>query len=210
MLQTLERSILPVRLQTEGLSIATCLAAELPDTHVEQLVKKSLQPHIMEFEGGEDVYGEPFRFRSLKDYRAWAEGKTRFLNLMINEALNPDDLGVPDIGGVIWFGERASEYAPGSKLTFAIRHYAEEKTHGWDQYQGRGLGSPFMQVAHNNLREWYQDESIWLDLVHGNEAAHNLYLRNGYVDLLDHNDPHHGGQRRIVMANDTALMTRAA
>jgi GNAT superfamily N-acetyltransferase len=208
MLQTIEQTVLPERLQADGLGILACYAHEVPDEHALQIIGKSRQDHIMEFEGHEDVTGDPYRFRSLEDYRIWANGKERVFYMLVNDALRPDGLEVPDIGGVIWFGRRQNEQALGCDITFAIRLYEQNDSHGWAKYRQRRLGSPFMQATHQDLRNYYQGEKIWLDLVADNEPAHNLYLKNGYRDLIEFNDPTHDGQRRIVMANETVLSTQ--
>lgn len=203
----LEHSELPERLQERGLDVLVTDARELSDDYVQQLVDKSRQDHIVEFEGHEDIGTPeaPGRFRDVASYREWADGKQRVFYMLINDALRPDGLEVPDIGGVIWFGKRENEHAPGRALTFAIRNYARDESRGWGQYVGTGLGTPFMQATHRDLLNWYQDEKIWLDLVEGNDPAYNLYSKNGYFELDRLNDEAHGGQRRIVMANDTAL-----
>lgn len=195
-----------------SINILTCKADELPEEHVEQLVEKSRQPHILEFEGHEDVgtETEPGRFRTLEDYEKWSQGKERFLYMMIREGLD----GI-DIGGVIWFGRRQNINAPGRDVTFAIRNYDEDAAKGWGKFRGMGLGTPFMQATHADVASIYPGERLWLDLVDGNEPAFNLYSRNGYQELARLSDPTHGGQERIVMANDTALalggvVTRAA
>ncbi|HVA11497.1 MAG TPA: hypothetical protein VNG32_05030 [Candidatus Dormibacteraeota bacterium] len=209
MLQNIEQGVLPEEFQARELSLSVCLTSELPDNYVQQLVNKSRQPHISAFEGREDVGTEslPGRFRSIEAYRTWAEGKQRILYMMLDEGLDPGGLGVPDIGGVIWFGERINPYAPGRSLTFAIRNYAANAVRGWEQYRQCGLGSSFMQATHQDLQKRYQDEKIWLDLAEGNQPAYKLYSRNGYEELARVVDEEHSPERRIVMANDTALMT---
>ncbi|HSH31982.1 MAG TPA: hypothetical protein VK963_04930, partial [Candidatus Saccharimonadales bacterium] len=146
----------------------------------------------------------------IASYRAWASGKQRILYMMINEALRPDGLDVPDIGGVIWFGKRQNQHAPGRELTFAIRNYAGDQKRGWGQYAGQGLGTPFMQATHQHVREWYMGEKIWLDLVEGNAAAYSLYSKNGYQEITRVPDTEHPGRNWIVMANDTVLMPNEA
>ena len=91
-------------------------------------------------------------------------------------------------------------------MTFAIRNYAADKDNGWQQYHQTGMGSPFMQVTHGDLRNRTPERTgIWLDLVEGNQAAEALYGKNGYRELDRFADPDHDGQRRILMANVTAL-----
>ena len=209
MMQYIEQDILPEEFQARELSLSVCLSSELPDGYVQQLVNKSRQPHVMAYEGREDVGTEsrPGRFRDIDAYRGWAEGKERILYMMLDKGLDPGGLGVPDIGGVIWFGERTNDNAPERNLTFAIRNYSANAVRGWQQYRQCGLGSSFMQATHQNLQERYENERIWLDLAEGNEAAYHLYSRNGYEELVRVDGPEHSGERRIVMVNDTALIT---
>lgn len=199
MKEIIDPSIIPAKFRAEGLGLLTTRSVDMPDGFVLQLVDKSLQPHVHAFEGLEDVGNEstPGRFRSLEDYREWAEGKERMIYLMIREGTNPDGLNVPDIGGIIWFGQRENRHAPGRDITFAIRNYIG--------CVGRGLGGPFMQAAHAHARQTYPNKRIWLDLVDGNEPALNLYRHNGYQELKRFEDESHGGQKRILMANDTAF-----
>lgn len=199
---------MPQQFQTQGLGLIACKAAELPDNYVEQLVQKSRQPHVLEYEGHEDVgtAEEPGRFRDVSAYREWSSGKERVMYLMVNEVVK-FDIATPDIGGVIWFGRRTNDNAPDREVTFAIRNYDEDQSKGWGKYRGCKLGTPFMQATHQDVANIYPNERLWLDLVDGNEAALSLYKRNGYEELVRLEDETHGGQKRIVMANDTALMT---
>ncbi len=201
--------MLPERFQARELGLIVCMATELPDPYLDQLIDKSRQPHILEFEGHEDVGTklEPGRFYDREAYRDWAATKERILYMMINGEAKPVIEGVPDIGGVIWFGKRDNAMAPGRDLTFAIRNYAADEKRGYQQYQGTGLGLPFMQAAHTDLRKYHPGEQLWLDLVDGNAAAETLYGRAGYEVEARFLDPDHGDQSRVVMVNDTVLMS---
>ena len=66
----LDRETLPVRLQKRALDIAVCPADKLPESWLDQVIGKSLQPHVLAHEGPEDVGTEeqPGRFRNLQAY----------------------------------------------------------------------------------------------------------------------------------------------
>jgi hypothetical protein len=212
MIRTIEQGALPERFQSKGLGLVVARADQVPAHFIGQVIAKSRQPHVLEYEGHEDVgtARNPGRFRDLESYYAWAKGKERILYMMINRALNPDGQAIPDIGGVIWFGERSHPRAPGRDLTFAIRNYDSDDSHGWGAYVGQGLGTPFMQATHADVRRYYPDKNIWLDLVDGNAAAEHLYRKNGYEVIDRFEDPEHDGQARVLMANDTVLHNQAA
>jgi hypothetical protein len=199
---------LPTRLKEEGLSIFVTDAASLEDNYIQQLVEKSQQPHIQAFEGHEDVGTPevPGRFRSIEDYRAWASSKQRMMLMLVDATKQLDADGTPDIGGIAWFGNRENRQAPGRSVTFAMRNYAASELRQWAQYTGRGLAVPFMDTAHKLARDIYPNEKLWLDLVEGNNASLRMCLRNGYQEIVRHDDTAHGGQSRIVMVNDTAFM----
>lgn len=188
-----------------------CPADQLPEAWVEQIATKSRQPHVMEFEGHEDVGSEehPGRFMNVDAYRTWASNKQRMLYTMVNEAVNPDGGDIPDIGAVVWFGERANEHAPGREVTMGIRIYGEQDGHDYQQYRGRGLGSALINGTHQDASRFFPNQGLWLDLVEGNEPAHALYQNTGYVDLVTVPDLETPGQNRIVMANDTVFKQAA-
>lgn len=182
--------VLPERLREEGLKIVACPADELPDEYVEQLVQKSRQAHIQEFEGHEDTEG---RFKDVASFREWAEGKQRIMYLLVDESGD-----VSDVGGVIWFGERANPLAPGYDVTFAIRLYDGDEEKGWARYLGRGLAVPFMQAAHADARKHFPGTKVWLDYVDGNQAAEKTYAKFGYEKIASE-------AGRTVMGHNTAL-----
>lgn len=182
--------VLPERLREEGLKIVASPADELPDEYVEQLVQKSRQTHIQEFEGHEDTEG---RFKDAASFREWAEGKQRIMYLLVDESSD-----VSDVGGVIWFGERANPLAPGYDVTFAIRLYDGDEEKGWGRYLGRGLAVPFMQAAHTDARKHFPGAKVWLDYVDGNQAAEKTYTKFGYEKIASDDG-------RTVMGHNTAL-----
>jgi hypothetical protein len=198
---------LPPRLQQENLSILVTRAVDVSKSYVRQLVEKSRQPHIEEFEGYEDIGtpDAPGRFRTIEDYYAWAESKQRIMFLLIDATRRVDFQEVPDVGGVAWFGKRENDQAPGRSVTFAMRNYAADEQHNWGQYVGRGLAAPFMDVTHRIARDIYPGQKVWLDLVAGNTASHKMCARAGYEELTRHSDGEDGGRTRIVMINDTVF-----
>lgn len=207
MITVIESQLLPTRLQEERLDVLMVSAATLTDNYIQQLVDKSRQPHIAVFEGHEDVGTSlaPGRFRSIKDYRRWAENKERVIFMLIDTANQLDSNETPDIGSIAWFGKRQHELAPGRSVTFAMRNYAADKQRQWAQYTGRGLAVPFMDTTHKLARDIYPNEKLWLDIVDGNDASRAMCVRNGYQEIVRHNDPHHDGQSRVVMVNDDAF-----
>jgi hypothetical protein len=198
---------LPPRLQQEGLSILVSRAVDISEVYAQQLVKKSRQPHIEEFEGQEDIGtpDAPGRFRTLEDYYAWAESKQRIMFLLIDATGRVGSQEISDVGGVAWFGKRENDQAPGRSVTFAMRNYAGDEQHNWGQYVGKGLAAPFMDVTHRIARGIYPGQKVWLDLVEGNAASHRMCARAGYEELARHTDEQHEGRTRIVMVNDTVF-----
>lgn len=151
---------LPERLSEEGLHIIVAWAKDVPAEYAEQVIKKSREPHVMKFEGHEDVEG---RFKDLSAYREWAE-KERVVYLLVKDK---------EVGGIIWFGKRENAAAGEEyKLTFGIRLY--------EGCVGKGLSKPFMKVTHEDLKRFYPGENIWLDFAEDNVAAHKAYESFGY------------------------------
>ena len=126
--------------------------------------------------------------------------------LLINEGRLVGPGATPELGGISWFGHREHRYAPGRTVTFAMRNYAADEQQNWAQYSGKGLAAPFMYAAHHLARDLYPGEQIWLDLVAGNEASRKMCIHGGYKELIRFDDYDHGGQTRVVMVNDTALV----
>lgn len=203
----INRLTLPPKLQDEGLAIVFSPALDIEDYYVEQLIEKSRQPHIIEFEGPEDIgtAEAPGRFRSMQDYQNWATNKKRFMFLLINPSRLVGPQKTPEVGGVSWFGKREHSLAPGRTVTFAMRNYAADERRDWAQYAGRGLAGPFMREAHRVARDIYPAEGLWLDLVAGNEASRKMCVKSGYEEITRFKDADHGGQTRVVMVNDSAF-----
>lgn len=154
---------LPERLVEEGLKVIVAWAKDVPDEYAAQVIKKSREPHVMKFEGHEDVEG---RFKDLGAYREWAQ-KERLVYLLVRGK---------DVGGIVWFGKRGNEVAgPDYKLTFGIRLY--------EGCVGKGLSKPFMRVTHGDLKRFYPKEAVWLDFAKDNIAAQQAYESFGYHHL---------------------------
>lgn len=129
----ISKGALPQRLRDEKLEILFRPAKLLEDSLIEQLVSKSLQPHILEFEGPEDVGTpqSPGRFRSLEDFKNWSVNKDRCMYLLLDVNRPVAEAGSPQIAGVSWFGNREHTHAPGRSVTFAMRTYAANIQNGW-------------------------------------------------------------------------------
>ncbi len=169
----IDQTSLQERLCKEDLRVEVFPAEEVPETYVQQLIEKSRQPHVMEFEGHEDAEG---RFKDLASYREWCSGKKRVMYLLLK-----DD----DVAGVIWFGRRENSLAPGYGVTFAVRLYAGDAAKGWGDYLGKGLAVPFMRAAHADAAKHFPGEWVWLDYVAGNDAAERTYTKFGYEKLTE-------------------------
>ncbi len=204
-------------LQQDGIRVERFEASLLPDRYIGQLIAKSRQAHILEHEGHEDVgtAESPGRFRDRNAFSNWA-AKGRIVYLMLRDM---DDT-YTDVGGVIWFGQRANDVKPDYDLTFAIRHYTtyDKDSYGsdpdllqfddsdvrrdlWGQYLGKSYGTPFMQATHKDVTSnVYPDRGVWLSVVDGNDRAVALYTKVGYHEIDRIDDPDVAGRTRIVMA----------
>lgn len=185
-----DKDVLPSRIYEEGLRVEAYPADELPEQYIEQLVQKSRQAHIMEYEGHEDAEG---RFKDVDGYRAWAAAKQRIVYLLLSK----DD----DVGGIVWFGERANPLAPGYDVTFGIRLYDADDAKDWGGYLGKGLAVPFMQATHTDAAKHFPNKWLWLDYVKGNEAAERTYTKYGYEKITEEDG-------RIVMGNKTTFAVK--
>lgn len=206
---TLNSEFLPEKLQTAGLNVMAVSATELELGYLQQIIGKSLQPHIQEYEGPEDTgtAGSPGRFRSIDDYEKWAENKQRLLFLLLNPSNLVGAAQIAEVAAISWFGKREHPQAPGRSVTFAMRSYAADTTQGWAQYAGRGLAIPFMNIVHKEASNEFEGSKLWLDLVANNEASRMMCIRSGYRELIRFYDDTHGGEERIVMVNDTAFIS---
>jgi len=187
----------PERLTENGVQIVRFDAAEMPDSYIQQLVSKSRQDHVMEHEGHEDVGDEqnPGRFYDIDSYKKWAT-KGRTVYLMIGNKGK-------DVGGVVWFGKRANEHVQDCDTTFAIRIYAQDSAHGWEQYQGKGYGAPYMQATHQDYMEQNPSATIWLDVVDENKGAIHVYKKAGYIEDSVVQDPEYPERKRVIMTYDS-------
>jgi GNAT superfamily N-acetyltransferase len=163
--------------------VAVWPARELPDEYLDQLIEKSREPHILEYET--QGTKKPSRFLDRETYRAWAARRERIIYLLLHES----DREPLEVAGVIWFGPKACplgepEFAR-YDVTFSIRLYESSR--------GKGLSRPFIEAAHADVLEhYYPGHDLWLDTGKDNEAAHRSYLKFGYQVLGEHGD-------RIVM-----------
>lgn len=192
----IDQGQLPNRLREEGLRIEVYEADQLPEDYIEQLVKKSRQPHVMKFEGHEDAGG---RFKDLEAYRNWATKNKRIVYLLLADRPGKS----ADVGGIIWFGDRTNPHAPGYDVTYGVRLYDEDQKAGWGKYLGKGLAIPFLQATHADARKYFPNRKIWLDYVKGNEAARHTYEKFGYKTIAEVEE-----EGRVVMGHDTVFSTQ--
>lgn len=165
---------LPERLHEEGLDVLVAWAKDVPEKYIYQIIKNSRQPHVMKYEGHEDVEG---RFKDLSAYRQWAE-KDRVVYLLVHKESD-------EVGGIIWFGERHNELIDKSyNLTFGIRLY--------EGCVGKGLAVPFMGVTHSDVESFFPKRVLWLDFAEDNIAARKAYESFGYSVVAE-------GGGRVVM-----------
>lgn len=149
------------RLSDLGLDVSVFESNELPEKFIDQLIEKSNQPHILEFEGEEDARG---RFASRDAYKKWTSAKKRIIYLLKDKE---------DVAGIIWFGERLNPHIdPKYSITFGIRLY--------EGYVGKGLSKPFMIASHKDISRYYPGQRIWLDFKTDNTAARRAYESFGY------------------------------
>lgn len=154
---------LPERFVEEGFEIVVARASDLPERYIKQLVKNSLQPHVLKFEGHEDAKG---RFKDVASYRKWAE-KDRVVYLLLRG---------DEVGGIIWFGEKNNEHIGAEyNLTFGIRLY--------EGFVGKGLSKPFMQATHKDAQRFFPEHTLWLDYDEENIVAGKAYASFGYEEL---------------------------
>lgn len=164
---------LPDRLVEENLDIIVAKAADVPDEYISQVIENSRQPHVMKFEGHEDVEG---RFKDLTAYKEWA-AKDRIIYLLITKEQK--------VGGIIWFGRKTNEHIdPSYNLTFGIRLY--------EGCVGKGLSKPFMRATHEDVKRFFPESKLWLDFAKDNIAARRAYESFGYSILSESDD-------RVVM-----------
>lgn len=132
---------------------------------LDQIIKKSRQPHVMKFEADEDAGG---RFKNRAAYKDWA-AKRRIIYLLLSP-------GRSDLAGVIWFGKRQNPNIDKKyTLTFGIRLY--------EGYLGKGLSKPLMNASHSDIKNVLPDNYIWLDYDENNFIAGKAYKSFGYREL---------------------------
>lgn len=151
-------------LKQNGLNLYRTEADKLEFKFIDQIIEKSLQPHIMKFEKHEDAGG---RFKNRDSYRAWAK-KKRILYLLLSQE--------NDLAGIIWFGSRENPNIDSRySLTFGIRLY--------EGYLGKGLSKPLMQASHRDISNVLTGKYIWLDYDKKNFIAGKAYRSFGYEEL---------------------------
>lgn len=155
---------MPDIFRNRGLKLYVVTAEKLPEKYIDQLIRKSRQPHVLEFEGDEDARG---RFKDREAFYEWQKGKTRIFYLLLDQS-EEDDLAA-----VLWFGERDEEnVGPDYNLTFGIRFY--------EGYVGGGLAKPTMKICHKDVKRFFPDKKFWLSLHSHNEVAKHVYQTFGY------------------------------
>ncbi len=176
------------RLEQENLTIVEYKNPQQLDfSSAHQLVKKSRQEHIQEFEFEDSEPGG--RFFSIDCLKKWMEVE-RVTNLMVDSDDN-------QVAGIDWFSPRIYPKDPdkiipiGYSITFGLRLY--------EGYIGRGLALPFMQQTHRSLVRYAQGRGLWLSVKKNNYIAMNLYRKFGYKYDYETDD-------LIYMVNDDALV----
>ncbi len=164
---------LPEKMRELGLHLAACPAQELPDEYLEQLIKKSREPHIYEYENRPG--GRRSRFADRETFQKWAAANERILYLLLH-AKPADDTDFPEVGGVLWFGAKPcpleGEQFKRYDVTFSIRLF--------ESCLGKGLSLPFIQATHADIDHYYPGHALWLETAADNEKAHKSYLKFGY------------------------------
>ena len=126
-----------------------------------QLVKKSLQPHILEHCWEDSLRNGRFGSESL--VQKWMSIGRFVYTMTENEELR----------GVSWFRDSPVEALDSEhRMTFGVRLY--------EGAVGRGLAMPFMRAVHLDLLRLRSGSGIWLSVRHNNERARELYERFGY------------------------------
>lgn len=157
---------LPELFKEEGLRVFVCQAKSLDEKYIYQLIERSRQPHVMKFERREDAEG---RFKNIDAYKTWAK-KGRVVYILT-------DKNGEDLGGIIWFGKKLEEHIDKKyELTFGIRLY--------ENYVGRRLSKPLMNMTHENVITFFGRKYIWLDFSKYNEIAGKAYESFGYKVLM--------------------------
>lgn len=156
---------IPDRFQENHLRIFVTEADKIEENFLKQILEKSRQDHVMQFEGHEDAGG---RFKDVQSYREWAaKGRTIFILT--------DETG-KDLGGILWFGKRNNpNIDPKYTLTFGIRLY--------EGFVGKGLSKPLLIIGHEELGNYFDDKYIWLDFASENIIAGKAYSSFGYEIL---------------------------
>lgn len=149
---------------------------------VDQLIRKSREPHIREFESEDSLPGG--RFYDEECVRKWMSiGRVAYM------AFDFDSLA-----GISWFREASLPTSNDDRynFTFGIRLY--------EGYKGKGLCIPLMSTVHLDMAERSpQDGGVWLSAKSENTGAISKYLQFGYRLETEQDG-------LVYMVNDDALV----
>ena len=132
----------------------------ITESETRELFDITLQPSIREY-CPKDC---STRFRDIDSTKAWlAKGHQMYL-------LKEKQTG--QIAGYAWSGNGSSPHIPGGKITCALRLN--------EDFQGRGLATPFLAtvIAHTKLE--HPDQLIWLEGWESNVGAIHIYKKLGF------------------------------
>ena len=128
------------------------------DEVASQLVRLSLQPHILETTSGDANR----RFKDVASANGLHASGNRSIYTLQGE----------ETAGLIWYDVRHRPEL-GANYTFGIRMYEASK--------GKKLAHGFMQAAHHDFADRKKNPTVWLDVDLNNPAARHLYDKFGYV-----------------------------
>lgn len=140
----------------------------MQETDVAQLSEIVQQPSIREFCPNDATK----RFKDVPTTEAWfTKGRLMFL---LKEPMTDT------IAGYGWFGPGTNERVPGANLTGALRLN--------EQYQGKGLATPFLAVMLAYTRAFWPDETMWFETWQSNTGAVHIYQKVGFETVDQHAD----------------------
>ena len=141
-------------------SYESLVAESLP--YVEQLIKKSRQPHILA-----TTPRDVDRFKDIASvYKRFDTGQLAIM--LINKTDN-------DLAGMAWFRPAKHAQVPQANLTYAHRLY--------EGYLGKGLSTPFAKAAHDIALNLFGATGIWLVTDASNDRAISTYESVGYIPV---------------------------
>jgi ribosomal protein S18 acetylase RimI-like enzyme len=80
-----------------------------------------------------------------------------------------------NVAGYGWSGPETSSHVPGGKVTVAMR-ISEE-------YQGRGLATPYLQAIIGATQSIYDATDFWLETWASNAGAVHVYGKVGFAEI---------------------------